>query len=83
MQIPQRDRAVPGGDPSRPDGGPLPESVAWNATSYLLSGLLGLGLPAWTLDRWLGWGWLTPVGLLAGMAAALYLIWFRYGTDRS
>jgi ATP synthase protein I len=63
--------------------GALEESRAWNVLAYLLSGVLGFGLPAWLLDRWLGTGWLTPVGLLAGMALALTTIWFRYGTDRS
>jgi ATP synthase protein I len=88
MSQPAQPPDRPGGglrprDPSRPFGGPLPESVAWNALSYLLSGLLGFALPAWLLATWTGWDWLVPVGLLAGMAAALTAIWFRYGTERS
>ena len=63
--------------------GPLPESVAWGAVNTLISGLIGFGLPAWLLDRWLGTEWIVLVGLLVGMAAALTVIWFRYGTDRS
>lgn len=63
--------------------GPLPESVAWGAASTLISGLIGFGVPGWLLDRWLGTGWLTLVGLLLGMAAGLTVIWFRYGTSRS
>lgn len=78
-----RSRGTRPRDPSRPFGGPLPESVAWNALSYLLSGLLGFALPAWLLATWTGWDWLVPVGLLTGMAAALTAIWFRYGTERS
>jgi hypothetical protein len=62
--------------------GALAESRAWNVMAYMLSGVLGFGLPAWLLDRWLGTVWLTPLGLLAGMAVALATIWFRYGTDR-
>lgn len=69
-------------DDGRSEDG-LAESQAWNITAYMMSGLLGFGLPAWLLDRWLGTGWITPVGLLAGMAAAFVIIWFRYGTDRS
>lgn len=63
--------------------GALPESGAWNIVSYLLAGMLGFGVPGYLLDRATGLGFLTPVGLLVGMAAALTIIWFRYGTDRS
>lgn len=63
--------------------GPLPESVAWGAVNTLISGLIAFGLPGWMLDRWLGTDWIVLVGLLLGMAVALTVIWFRYGTDRS
>jgi len=63
--------------------GPLPESVAWGAVNTLISGLIGFGLPGWLLDRWLGTEWIVLVGLLVGMAVAMTVIWFRYGTDRS
>ncbi len=66
-----------------PRPGPLPESVAWGAANTLISGLIGFGLPAWLLDRWLGTSWIVLVGLLTGMAVALTIVWFRYGTDRS
>ena len=66
-----------------PPEGPLPESVAWNVVSTLMSGLLGFGIPGFLLDRWLGAdGWLTLLGLVLGMAAALTVVWFRYGTQR-
>jgi hypothetical protein len=80
-------------DPERPDTtrrpdwealaereGPLPESAAWNVLSYLLAGLIGFGLPAWFLDRWLGTDWIVGVGILAGAAVAMLTIWVRYGT---
>lgn len=63
--------------------GPLPESVAWGVVSTLMSGLLGFGVPAYLVDRWLGTDWIVLVGLLLGMAGALTIVWFRYGTDRS
>jgi thiol:disulfide interchange protein len=63
--------------------GPLPESVAWGAVNTLISGLIAFGLPGWLLDRKLGTDWIVLVGLLLGMAVALTVIWFRYGTDRS
>ena len=66
----------------QPPSDPLPESAAWNITATMMSGLLGFGLPAYLLGRWSGWEWLTAVGLLAGMALALTIVWFRYGTYR-
>jgi len=48
-----------------------------------MSGLIGFGLPAHLLDRWLGTDWIVLPGLLVGMAVALTVVWFRYGTDRS
>lgn len=70
-------------DPPGVRQGPLPESVAWGVVQTLMSGLLGFGVPAWLLDRWLGTDWIVLPGLLVGMAVALTVVWFRYGTDRS
>jgi ATP synthase protein I len=56
--------------------------AGWNIVATMLSGLLGFGLPAWLLARWTSWPWITGVGLVAGMAAALVVVWFRYGTQR-
>jgi F0F1-type ATP synthase assembly protein I len=53
---------------------------AWKSFSYLVTGPLLYGGIGWLLDRWLGTEFLLPVGLVAGMALSLYLIWFRYGT---
>ena len=33
------------------------------------------------LDQLLGTGFLVVVGILAGMALSLYVIWLRYGTS--
>lgn len=68
---------------SNKDRDGLQEAAAWNVVAYLMSGVLGFGVPAWLLDSWLGTSWLLPVGLVAGMGASLWLIWFRYGTYRS
>src|SRR3954447_8236647 len=77
---------VPPSDPSGP-GEPPPEprpaseaDQAWRAFAHLLSGPLVYGGAGWLADRWLGTGFLLPVGLVGGMALSLYLIWFRYGT---
>lgn len=54
----------------------------WNVVSYLISGPVMFGGIGWALDRWLGTEFLVPVGILAGMAVSLYLVWFRYGTQQ-
>ncbi|WP_232667990.1 AtpZ/AtpI family protein [Pseudonocardia sp. TRM90224] len=66
------DRAPDGGGKTPPPGD------AWTALSYLLSGFLIFGAIGWGLDALLGTGLFLPVGLLAGGAASLYLIYIRY-----
>ena len=55
------------------------EAQAWTALAYLLSGPLVYGGAGWALDVWLGTRWLLPVGIVLGMAAAVYLVYVRYG----
>lgn len=59
-----------------------PEAGAWYAGSSLISGALLLGGAGWLLDRWLGWTWLLPVGVVLGMGAGMTSLWFRYGVAR-
>ena len=59
----------------------MDEARMWNVVSYLISGPVMLGGLGWGLDHVLGTSWLVAVGIVAGMALSLYLIWFRYGTD--
>lgn len=66
--------------PLTPADLPPSEAAAWNAFSYLPGGLLLGGLAGWGLDRWLGTSWIIGVGLLAGVALSLYVIWVRYGS---
>jgi F0F1-type ATP synthase assembly protein I len=76
--------------PGSPDGAPDPdaghprleEAHMWNVVSYLISGPVLFGGIGWALDRWLGTAFLVPVGILAGMAVSLYLVWVRYGTQQ-
>lgn len=60
----------------------LQESAAWNITATMMSGLLGFGVPGWLIARWTGWEWVTGLGLVLGMALALTIVWFRYGSYR-
>ena len=57
------------------------ESVGVSALSYLLSGPVLFALIGYGLDRLLHTGFLVLIGLLAGMALSIYLIWFRYGAE--
>lgn len=54
----------------------------WDALATLISAMLLFGLPAWWLSSVTGWIALLPVGLVLGMAAAIALVWFRYGVER-
>jgi F0F1-type ATP synthase assembly protein I len=59
----------------------LGEAAAWTVLAYLISGPLLYGGLGWLADRWLG---TAPVfvfvGILGGMALALYVVWVRYGS---
>jgi F0F1-type ATP synthase assembly protein I len=73
----------PGGPPDPDAGHPrLEEAHMWNVVSYLISGPVLFGGIGWALDRWLGTAFFVPVGILAGMAVSLYLVWVRYGTQQ-
>lgn len=58
---------------------PPPPAEAWTVLSHLLTGFLLFGGLGWGLDALLGTRLFTPVGLLAGGTASLYLIYVRYG----
>jgi F0F1-type ATP synthase assembly protein I len=60
----------------------LQDSVAWNAASYLLSGIVGFGLLGLLLDRVLETSFFAVVGSLGGMALSVYYVWFRYGSRK-
>lgn len=57
------------------------QSLATSVTAYLISGPVVFGGAGWGLDHWLDTGFFIVIGLLAGMALSLYVIWLRYGTD--
>lgn len=61
---------------------PLPESNGWGALNTLISGILAFTLIGWLAGRALGLPWLAMIGMFAGAAAAMTVIWFRYGTGR-
>ena len=77
-------RSVP---PPGPAGGPpedpVGEAAAWNVLARLITGPLLYGGIGYLLDLWLGTEFLVAVGILGGMALAIYATWIRYGTPGS
>jgi ATP synthase protein I len=72
------DDAHPSASSSTPAVG---DGEAWTVLAYLISGPLLYGGLGWLADRWLGTSpWLGLVGIVGGMALAVYLVWVRYGS---
>lgn len=65
-----------GASPSQPSEG---ATGAWGAFGYLISGPALYGGLGWLLDRYLETSFLLPIGLLVGIALALYLVIKRFG----
>jgi ATP synthase protein I len=59
---------------------PSSEGAGMTVFAYLLSGPLLYGGLGWLLDRWLGTSFITPLGVVGGMALAIYVIAVRYRT---
>lgn len=56
-------------------------NIATDVIAYLLAGPLLFGGAGYLLDRWLGLTLFVIIGLVAGMALSMYIIWLRYGTS--
>ena len=54
--------------------------VVWSIIGTLIAGVLAWGFIGWLLDQWLGTSFLVAVGIIVGMAAAMYLIIKRHGS---
>ncbi len=70
----------PPGPPAGTDG-PPPDGMGqgWASLGTLLSGMLVWGGVGWLLDRVLGTTFCVPVGVLVGLASAVYLVYVRSG----
>ena len=67
-------------DDAHSPAGPAGEAAAWTVLAYLISGPLLYGGLGWLVDGWLGTKPVfVAVGIIGGMALAMYLVWFRYG----
>ena len=54
--------------------------VVWSIIGTLIAGVLAWGFIGWLLDQWLGTRHLVAVGIIVGMAGAMYLIIKRHGS---
>lgn len=54
--------------------------VVWSIIGTLIAGVLAWGFIGWLLDQWLGTSYLVAVGIIVGMAGAMYLIIKRHGS---
>ena len=70
-----------GSDDADREPSPSFQADAMGATmiAYLVTGPALFGGLGWLVDRLLGLGVFTPVGVLLGMTLSLYVIWLRYG----
>jgi ATP synthase protein I len=66
------------GPPQEPSG--RGADAVWSIIGTLVAGVLAWGFIGWLLDRWLGTSFLVAVGIIVGMAGAMYLIIKRYGS---
>ncbi|MCU1674790.1 MAG: hypothetical protein JWN77_2903 [Frankiales bacterium] len=60
-------------------GGRKGEQDAWGAFGLMISGVAVWGGVGWLVSEWLDNRVFLMLGLLLGMGAALYLVWFKYG----
>lgn len=58
---------------------PGADRLGATVTAYLVTGPVLYAALGGLADRWLGTGFLLPVGLMAGMALSMYIVWLRYG----
>lgn len=66
-------------DESSKEFGRKGEADAYGALGMVVSGVLVWGGVGFLVSEWLGNRVFVMLGLLLGMGAGLYLVWFRYG----
>jgi ATP synthase protein I len=68
-----------GQPPKQPDSADG-ANMGWTAVGYLLAGMAVWGFAGWLVDQWLALdGIATAIGIVVGMAGAIYLIVRRLG----
>src|SRR3954471_9172360 len=72
-------RGGPRPRPAKPARGGSGTDTGWSVIGTMLSGMAVWGGAGWLLDRWLDTKVFVPVGILLGMAVAIYLVVVKYG----
>src|SRR3954470_688887 len=65
--------------PVSPASGGSGADTGWSVIGTMLSGMAVWGGAGWLLDRWLDTKVFVPVGIILGMAVAIYLVVVKYG----
>lgn len=66
--------------PASPARQPSGADIGWSVTGTLISGMAVWGGAGWLLDRWLDIRVFAPIGIILGMAVAIYVVVVKYGT---
>jgi F0F1-type ATP synthase assembly protein I len=74
---PRRGSARP--SPDSPSGGGSGVETGYAVIGTLISGMAVWGGAGWLLDQWLDTRVFFPVGIILGMAVAIYLVVARFG----
>ena len=64
----------------RPVREPSGADMGWSVTGTLLSGMAVWGGAGWLLDRWLDTRAFFAIGILLGVAVAVYVVFKKFGT---
>jgi len=67
---------------AKADSTPTGADEGWAVLTTLIGGFVVWGGVGWALDRWWGVHFLTPVGLIIGMALGIYAVVARHGGFR-
>ncbi len=65
--------------PASPARQPSGADTGWAVTGTLISGMAVWGGAGWLLDQWLDTRVFFPVGIILGMAVAIYVVVLRFG----
>ena len=74
---PARRDARPRSD--EPDRRPSGADIGWGITGTMLSGIIVWGGVGLALDRWWGTRFVVLIGVILGLAVAIYLVVVKYG----
>jgi F0F1-type ATP synthase assembly protein I len=63
----------------RQPGGSPGAGAGWAVLGTLIAGMVVWGGIGWLLDRWLSTRAFLPIGVIVGVAGAIYVIAVKYG----